>query len=302
MTDASNPLPFDGGISAFFETGAPKDVRASILTSDKKDVLSGTYPYDTWMKKSDYEDEIKALQRELVKMLADVRATGKRIVVVFEGRDAAGKGGTIKRFRENLNPRAARVVALSKPTERERGEWYFQRYVNHLPTEGEVVLFDRSWYNRGVVEKVFGFCTDEQRTHFFDQLPAFEDMLVNEGIQLFKIWLNVGQAEQLRRFLARESDPLKQWKLSSIDVDGLSKWDAYTSAITETLARSHSESAPWTVVRSDDKYRARLNAIRAVLSQIDYAGKDAGAVGAIDPAVTGGPEMLVTGAPDGQTS
>lgn len=291
MTD----LPFDGGISKFFEKEAPKDIRKAVEQGDKKDILSPSYPYKSWMKKSDYEDEINALQRELVRLQSDVGATGKRIVVVFEGRDAAGKGGTIKRFRENLNPRSARVVALPKPTERERGEWYFQRYIKHLPTEGEVVLFDRSWYNRGVVEKVFGFCEDAERTHFFNQLPSFERMLVDEGIQVFKIWLNVGRAEQLRRFIDREKDPLKQWKLSGIDVKGLSKWDAYTDAITETLARSHSDVAPWTVVRSDDKYRARLNAIRAVLSQIDYKGKNTDVAYAPDAKITGGPEMLDTG-------
>lgn len=291
MTD----LPFDGGISTFFKDEAPSHIRKAIKDGDKKDILSPTYPYQSWMKKSEYQDEIKALQRELVKFLSDVNTTGKRIVVVFEGRDAAGKGGTIKRFRENLNPRSARVVALPKPTDRERGEWYFQRYIKHLPTKGEVVLFDRSWYNRGVVEKVFGFCDDAERTHFFNQLPAFEQMLVDEGIQVFKIWLNVGRAEQLRRFLDREKDELKQWKLSGIDVKGLSKWDAYTDAITETLERSHSDTAPWTVVRSDDKYRARLNAIRAVLSQVDYKGRNLDVAHAPDDKISGGPEMLDTG-------
>lgn len=291
MTD----LPFDGGISKFFEDQAPKDIRKAIEHGGKKDILSPSYPYTSWMKKSDYEDEMDALQRELVRFQADVAASGKRVVVVFEGRDAAGKGGTIKRFRENLNPRSARVVALPKPTDREQGEWYFQRYINHLPTKGEVVLFDRSWYNRGVVEKVFGFCSDDQRRHFFNQLPSFEQMLIDEGIFVFKIWLNVGRAEQLRRFLAREKDPLKQWKLSGIDVKGLSKWDAYTDAITETLAQSHSETAPWTVIRSDDKYRARLNAIRAVLSQIDYKGKNVDVACPPDASITGGPQMLDTG-------
>ncbi|WP_417243729.1 polyphosphate kinase 2 [Celeribacter sp.] len=296
MSDSPmSDLPFDGAISKFFDHAAPDHIRTAIENGKKKDILSPTYPYAQWMDKDDYEDQMDALQRELVKMLGDVKATGKRIVVVFEGRDAAGKGGTIKRFRENLSPRAARVVALSKPTEREAGEWYFQRYAKHLPTEGEVVLFDRSWYNRGVVEQVFGFCTDAQRARFFHQLPEFEDMLVSEGIQLFKIWLNVGRAEQLRRFLAREGDPLKQWKLSGIDVKGLPLWDTYSDAITQTLHQSHTETAPWTVVRADDKYRARLNAIRAVLSQIDYAGKDAMQLGEIDTAVCGGPEMILTG-------
>ncbi|SFI85642.1 polyphosphate kinase 2 [Celeribacter neptunius] len=294
MTD----LPFDGAISKYFEKDAPKSIRKAIEDGSKKEILSPSFPYDKWMKKSDYEDEIKALQRELVKMLADVRQTGKRVVVVFEGRDAAGKGGTIKRFRENLNPRSARVVALSKPTEREAGQWYFQRYIDHLPTEGEIVLFDRSWYNRGVVEKVFGFCKDDQRERFFHQLPEFEEMLVSEGIQLFKIWLNVGRAEQLKRFLAREQDVLKQWKLSSIDVEGLKRWDAYTSAIAETMERSHTLIAPWTVIRSDDKYRARLNAIRSVLDRIDYKGKNAENLGQIDGQIVDGPRLLTTGDED----
>ncbi|MCA0045006.1 polyphosphate kinase 2 [Celeribacter litoreus] len=291
-------LPFDGAISSYFQDSAPASIRKAIEDGKKKDILSPSYPYDRWMDKGTYEDELKDLQRELVRMLTDVRETGKRIVVVFEGRDAAGKGGTIKRFRENLNPRAARVVALSKPTEREAGQWYFQRYIDHLPTQGEIVLFDRSWYNRGVVEKVFGFCTDAQREKFFHQLPEFEDMIVSEGIQLFKIWLNVGRAEQLRRFLARESDPLKQWKLSSIDVKGLSLWDEYSTAINETMKRSHSETAPWTVIRSDDKYRARLNAIRSVLSQIDYAGKSEKRLGKIDDKIVDGPEFFLTGDED----
>ena len=199
-------------------------MRDAIKNGSKKDILSDSYPYETPIDKKVYEAELEALQLELVKLQADVKATGKRVVVVFEGRDAAGKGGTIKRFRENLNPRVARVVALSKPSDREAGEWYFQRYVKHLPTEGEIVLFDRSWYNRGVVEKVFDFCKDTQREAFFRQLPEFEDMLVDEGIHFVKIWLNVGRAEQLRRFLSREKDPLKQWKLSWIDVEGLNRW------------------------------------------------------------------------------
>ena len=282
-------LPFDGAISTFFEKEAPDAVRDAIKDGGKKDILSDSYPYDDVMDKDAYEDAIAALQLELVKFQADVKETGKRVVLVFEGRDAAGKGGTIKRFRENLNPRVARVVALSKPSDREAGEWYFQRYIDHLPTEGEIVLFDRSWYNRGVVEHVFGFCTPEQRKHFFRQVPDFERMLVDEGIILKKLWLNVGRAEQPRRFLKRESDPLKQWKLSWIDVEGLKKWDAYSAAIAETFAKSHSDHAPWTIVRSDDKKRARLAAIRAVLSDLDYAGK--GKVEAPDPKICGGPDI-----------
>ncbi|WP_417275249.1 polyphosphate kinase 2 [Celeribacter halophilus] len=298
MPDKPSDLPFDGAISRFFEKDAPKSIRKAVEDGGKKEILSPSFPYDRWMKKDDYKDELEALQRELVKMLADVRKTGKRIVVVFEGRDAAGKGGTIKRFRENLNPRSARVVALSKPTEREQGQWYFQRYIDHLPTKGEIVLFDRSWYNRAVVEKVFGFCTDEEREKFFHQLPEFEDMLVSEGIQLFKIWLNVGRAEQLKRFLAREQDILKQWKLSAIDVEGLKRWDEYTVAIAETMERSHTDFAPWTVIRSDDKYRARLNAIRSVLTKIDYKGKNKGNLGEIDDKIVDGPALLITGDED----
>ena len=283
------PLPFDGAISRYHETEAPEAIRAALREGDDKDILDPAYPYDRWMKKKEYEAEMEALQLELVKLQHDVKETGKRVVVVFEGRDAAGKGGAIKRVRENLNPRGARVVALSKPSETEAGQWYFQRYVEHLPTAGEIVLFDRSWYNRGVVEKVFGFTTDPDRERFFRQLPEFEDMIVTEGIVLVKLWLNVGRAEQLRRFLARETDPLKQWKLSRIDVDGLAKWDDYSAAIRETLDRSHTAVAPWTVIRSDDKYRARLAVIRTILGRIDYAGKDA--PGLPDPRIAGGPDL-----------
>ncbi|WP_425050666.1 polyphosphate kinase 2 [Psychromarinibacter sp. S121] len=284
-------LPFDGAISRYFEKEAPKAVRDEILAHEGKTVLDDDYPYDKRLDREEYEDTLEALQLELAKFQADVKATGKRVVVVFEGRDAAGKGGSIKRFRENLNPRVARVVALPKPTDRERGQWYFQRYVEQLPTDGEIVLFDRSWYNRGVVEKVFGFCTDPERERFFQQLPAFEAMLQQEGIQLVKLWLNVGRAEQLRRFLDREKDPLKQWKLSTIDVEGLKKWDEYTDAIGETLKRSHTVQGPWTVIRADDKRRARIAAIRAVLSKAMYAGKKEKVACDPDPAICGGPEL-----------
>ncbi|MBV1867883.1 MAG: polyphosphate kinase 2 [Marinosulfonomonas sp.] len=284
-------LPFDGAISAFFENDAPKGMRKAIQDGSKKDILSPSYPYKSRMDKGDYQNTIDDLQLELVKLQADVKATGKRVVIVFEGRDASGKGGTIKRFRENLNPRVARVVALSKPSDRETGEWYFQRYVQHLPSAGEITLFDRSWYNRGVVEKVFGFCTDRQREQFFHQLPEFEDMLVDEGITLVKLWLNVGQAEQLRRFRSRESDPLKQWKLSWIDVEGLKKWDDYSAAISETFEKSHTKQAPWTIVRSDDKMRARIAAIQSVLSAIEYKGKNTQIACEADPKICGGPDI-----------
>ncbi|WP_298836012.1 polyphosphate kinase 2 [uncultured Roseobacter sp.] len=284
-------LPFDGAISAFFENEAPDQVRNAIRRQESGPILDISYPHSERLARKPYEKDLAALQIELVKLQAWVKETGARIAIVFEGRDGAGKGGTISRFRTNLNPRGARVVALSKPTETERTQWYFQRYINHLPAAGEIVFFDRSWYNRGVIEPVFGFCTDEQREHFFAQVRPFEDMLADDGIHLVKFWLNVGRAEQLRRMLARESDPLKQWKLSGIDVKGLGKWDAYTHAISDTLKRSHSADAPWTVVRSDDKRRARLNAIRAVLHGLDYDRKDTGALGAIDTKICGGPDI-----------
>lgn len=280
-----------GAITRFFEEAAPEDVRAAINSRGKGEVISDSYPYDTQMDRKAYDKHLAALQIELVKLQADVKETGKRIALVFEGRDAAGKGGTIKRIRMNLNPRVARVVALSKPTEREASQWYFQRYVQHLPAGEEIALFDRSWYNRGVVEHVFEFCTPQQRESFFHQVPHFEEQLVDDGITLIKFWLNVGRAEQLRRFLGREGDPLKHWKLSWIDVEGLNRWDAYTAAISETLERSHTEHAPWTIIRSDDKKRARIAAIQTVLSAVDYDGKDASVIGKIDRRVCGGPDI-----------
>ncbi|KJZ20201.1 polyphosphate kinase 2 [Loktanella sp. S4079] len=284
-------LPFHGGISRFYNEDAPATVREAIANRGKSDIINPDYPYKKRWDKDEYEDALEKLQLELVRMQAWVRDTGQRIAIVFEGRDAAGKGGTIKRFRENLNPRVANVVALSKPTDVEAAQWYFQRYIAHLPHQGQITIFDRSWYNRGVVEHVFGFCNDDQRERWFHQVPAFEQMLIGEGIKLFKIWLNVGQATQLNRFLDREKDPLKQWKLSEIDVKGLSKWDAYSEAIDETLKRTHTQTAPWTIIRSDDKRRARVNAIRSVLTQLDYPHKDTDALGQIDPKVAGGPDL-----------
>ncbi|MBO9408800.1 polyphosphate kinase 2 [Shimia sp. R9_1] len=284
-------LPFDGAISAYFKDEAPKPIRDAIKGADKNDILSESYPHKERLSRKTYEAELEALQIELVKMQHWVKESGARIAMVFEGRDAAGKGGTIKRFRENLNPRGARVVALSKPTEAEQSQWYFQRYINHLPSGGEITFFDRSWYNRGVVEKVFGFTEDADRERFFQQTPTFEQALVDDGVHLFKFWLNVGRAEQLRRFLEREKDPLKQWKLSWIDVEGLKRWDAYTSAIEETLTRCHGLHTPWTVIRSDDKRRARLSAIRTVLHALPYERKDTQAIGKVDTSVCGGPDI-----------
>ena len=286
-------LPFVGEITAYLKNDAPEEVRRLLRAADKDDIIDAGYPYRREMDKDDYEDRMEALQVELVQMLHDVIATGKRVVVLFEGRDAAGKGGTIEALRENLNPRSAYIVALPTPTEREAGQWYFQRYVAALPAAGEIALFDRSWYNRGVVEKVFGFVTKPDREKFFRQLPDFERLLVDDGVILVKLWLSVGRAEQLQRFLDREKDPLKQWKLSRIDVEGLAKWDDYTAAIRETLSLSHSPVAPWTVIRSDDKRRARIAAIQTVLRAVDYVGRDDQVIGLPDPRITGGPEMLV---------
>ena len=279
------------GISRYFEDEAPDDVRDAIESNDGGPILRPSYPYDEKMKGKHYDKDMEKLQIELQKFQRWLKDSGARVAVIFEGRDAAGKGGTIGRITENLNPRTVRVVALPAPSDREQTQWYFQRYVQHLPAAGEAVLFDRSWYNRGVVEKVFGFTTDEKRELFFEQAPGFERMLVADGIYLRKVWLNVGRAEQLRRFLARETDPLKQWKLSSIDVKGLSRWDEYTDAIRETFQRTHSPEAPWWVIRSDDKKRARLAAIRAILGSIPYDGRDEEVVCPPDPKIAGGPEI-----------
>lgn len=288
-------LPFDGAISRHFRETAPKAIRKAIEGAGKDDILGPGYPYREEMKGKDYEALMAPLQIELVKMQADIKATGKRVVVVFEGRDASGKGGTIGALRENLNPRVANVVALPKPTDREAAQWYFQRYVDWLPAAGEMAIFDRSWYNRAMIEKVMGFCTDAQRAKFFRQLPEFEQMIVEEGITFVKIWLEVSQAEQLRRFLAREHDPLKQWKLSQIDIDGLAKWAEYGETIDETMERSHFRYAPWTVILSDDKKRARIAAIQSVLKAVDYQGCSPEVIGKIDRKICGGPKLRPKG-------
>jgi len=284
-------LPFDGAISRYFADEAPKHIRHAIEKAGKKDILSRGYPYREEVGKDEYETRMAALQIQLVRLQADVKKTGKRVVLVFEGRDASGKGGTIGTLTENLNPRGCQVVALAKPSDREASQWYFQRYIDWFPAAGEIVIFDRSWYNRGVVEPVFGFCTPNQKEAFFDQLPGFEEMIVQEGITFLKFWLDVSRAEQLRRMLARESDPLKQWKLSPIDVEGLGKWDAYSEAIGETLTRSHADRTPWTVIRSDDKRRARVAALQTVLHAMDFKGKDADLIGVPDSLICGGPEL-----------
>lgn len=265
--------PFNGAITRFYEEDAPDDIRTAVAQRNGDPILGPDYPYDDRMGRKSYEKRLYALQIELVKLQSWVKMTGQRLAIIFEGRDAAGKGGAIKRFREHLNPRVAQVAALPKPSDTEMGQWYFQRYVARLPSAGEIVFFDRSWYNRAVVEHVFGFCTEAQRETFFAQVGEFEHQLVTDGLILRKLWLNVGRAEQLNRFLARERDPLKQWKLSGIDVDGLRKWDDYTTAIADTFARTHSTHAPWTVIRTDDKRRARLAAIETVLHPLEYDRK-----------------------------
>jgi polyphosphate kinase len=266
-------LPFDGAISAFLKKDAPKSIRKIIEKAGKDGVTDPDFPYPEELKRADYDTQMEALQIELVKLQAWVKETGQRIAILFEGRDAAGKGGAIQSMTENLNPRGARVVALAKPTETEAGQWYFQRYIKELPAKGEIVFFDRSWYNRGIVEHVFGWVKPDARTTWFDQVGPFEAMLKQDGIHLVKLWLHVHRATQLERFLDREKDPLRQWKLSQIDIDGLHKWDAYSDAIKHTLTRTHNDTNPWTCIRADDKRRARLNAIRALLHPLDYARK-----------------------------
>lgn len=252
----------------------------------------GAYPYRHRMLRRTYERQKYRLQVELLKLQAWVKETGQRVVIVFEGRDAAGKGGTIKRFMEHLNPRGARVVALEKPNEVERGQWYFQRYVQHLPTAGEIVMFDRSWYNRAGVEKVMGFCTDAEYEEFFRQVPEFERNLVRSGIHLVKFWFSVSREEQRRRFKERQTHPLKQWKLSPIDLASLDKWDDYTHAKEAMFAHTDTVDAPWTVVKSDCKKRARLNALRHVLLSLPYHDKDPVRVGAVDPLLVGRPDAV----------
>lgn len=254
---------------------------------------SGGYPYEEQIKDKHYEEELTELQIELVKLQRHTNETGGRIVLLFEGRDAAGKGGSIFTFRQYLNPRSVRVVALPKPNEIERGEWYFQRYIKYLPTTGEIVLFDRSWYNRAGVEPVMGFCTEKQQQTFLRQAPCFENMLVEAGIVIFKFWLDIGRAMQLKRFYERRHNPLKLWKLSPIDYAAMEKWDAYTAARNEMFSKTHNDTVPWIAVRANDKRRARINIIRQVLGAVDYAGKDTDVVRRPDPLILGsGPNLL----------
>lgn len=245
----------------------------------------GLYPYPEKMSVEEYEQEKHLLQIELLKVQAWVKESGQRILAIFEGRDAAGKGGTIKRFNEHLNPRAAHVIALEKPTEREQGQWYYQRYIKHLPTKGEMVFLDRSWYNRAGVERVMGFCTEEEHLEFMRQTPQLERMLVNTELHLFKYWFSVSRQEQLRRFHSRTHDPLKHWKLSPIDLQSLDKWDAYTEAKNSMFFYTNTADAPWTTIKSDDKKRARINCMRDFLNRLDYPNKDTSVVHEADPLI-----------------
>ena len=290
------------GLLALLEGAAPDDrkalrkaLRSARPAADEVDPdealapdwRDGGYPYKNLLRRSTYEKEKFKLQVELLKLQNWVKETGARVVIIFEGRDAAGKGGTIKRFMEHLNPRGARVVALEKPTPTELGQWYFQRYVQHLPTRGEIVLFDRSWYNRAGVERVMGFCSDKEYQDFMRQAPEFERHLVSSGVYLIKFWFSVSQAEQRRRFKEREGHPLKQWKLSPVDKASLDKWDDYTRAKEQMFFETDTADSPWTVIKSVCKKRARLNAMRYVLHKLPYDNKDLAQIGKLDPLIVG---------------
>lgn len=299
-----DPARATQALDAILAGASPDDVhmlRRALMKADAKlggsehtpdDELSdgwrtGGYPYRNLMSRKAYEKQKYRLQVELLKLQAWVKETGQRVVILFEGRDAAGKGGTIKRFMEHLNPRGAHVVALEKPSDTEHGQWYFQRYIQHLPTAGEIVLFDRSWYNRAGVERVMGFCSPDEYNEFMRQVPEFERNLVRSGIHLIKFWFSVSREEQRRRFKERESHPLKQWKLSPIDLASLDKWEEYTKAKEAMFFYTDTADSPWTVVKSDCKKRARLNALRYVLHKLPYTNKDIDHIGPLDPLLVG---------------
>jgi polyphosphate kinase len=307
MVSANNPAPGHERAQALLAMlkGASQDdlevLRSALLTdhptttegqTDPDNELAadwrdGGYPYKNLMRRSSYERQKYQLQVELLKLQAWVKETGQRVVILFEGRDAAGKGGAIKRFMEHLNPRGARVVALEKPSDTERGQWYFQRYIQHLPTAGEIVLFDRSWYNRAGVERVMGFCNETEYQEFMRQVPEFERHLVRSGVHLIKFWFSVSQQEQRRRFKEREIHPLKQWKLSPVDLASLDKWDDYTRAKEAMFFDTDTADAPWTVIKSDCKKRARLNAMRYVLHKLAYTNKNVEQINKLDPLIMG---------------
>jgi polyphosphate kinase 2 len=270
--------------------GEPGDADGTALLLDPDDAANTWregYPYDHKMTRREYEEFKRSLQIELLKLQSWVKETGQKVVLLFEGRDAAGKGGTIKRFTEHLNPRGARVVALEKPSERESSQWYFQRYIEHLPAAGEIVMFDRSWYNRAGVERVMEFCTPEEYLEFMRQAPELERMLVRSGIHFVKFWFSVSRGEQRTRFASRQTDPVRRWKLSPMDLASLDKWDAYTEAKEAMFFYTDTADAPWTVIKSNDKKRARIAALRYVLHTLDYADKDTEVVGQPDPLIVG---------------
>jgi len=302
--EPGNSEAVEKALSAIFDGASPDDaavLREALLhrplyvskkgsSPDEQladDWREGGYPYKFLLSRKRYEQQKFQLQVELLKLQAWVKETGQKVVILFEGRDAAGKGGTIKRFMEHLNPRGARVVALEKPSEVERGQWYFQRYVQHLPTAGEIVLFDRSWYNRAGVERVMGFCSNDEYNEFMRQAPEFERNLVRSGVYLIKFWFSVSRQEQLRRFKERKVHPLKHWKLSPIDMASLDKWGDYTKAKEAMFFYTDTADSPWTVIKSDCKKRARLNAMRYVLHKLPYANKSLDQIGAVDPLLIG---------------
>ncbi len=292
------PLPsLDGADTEAVEAGEAGAHRIAELRHDRDAVRkffeTGEYPFKKKMSRQDYERQKAELQVELLKVQEWVRATGQKIVMIFEGRDAAGKGGTIKRFMEHLNPRGARVVALDKPTDRERSQWFFQRYINHLPSAGEIVLFDRSWYNRAGVERVMGFCSPNDYLEFMRETPELERMLVRSGVQLYKYWFSVTRDEQLRRFKSREKEPLKKWKLSPIDRESLDKWDDYTEAKEAMFFYTDTADAPWTIIKSNDKKRARLNCMKHFLSTLSYTDKDHHVIGHPDPLIVGSSQHVI---------
>jgi polyphosphate kinase len=290
MSHATSPNSHSDGRIPGRLIGSADDVAAAgdVSTTDRRLIFhEGAYPYKTKLSDDEYVRRLTELQIELVKVQNWVKETGQRVVVIVEGRDAAGKGGAIKRFIEHLNPRGARVVALDKPNETERGQWYFQRYIAHLPTAGEIVLFDRSWYNRAGVERVFGFCTATEYLEFMRQAPELERMLVNAGIRLFKLYFSISRDEQRRRFQERQTAPLKRWKISPIDAASNDKWDDYTSAKEAMFFYTDTADARWAIIKGDDKRRARINAIRHVVHGLDYPSKDTAVACAPDPLIVG---------------
>lgn len=282
LSESLQDSEFDQALPPFLDLSPDDALNPEILRKLFRDRF---FPYSERLSLNAYYEQIYPLQIEMVKMQNWVKETRQKVVIIFEGRDAAGKGSTIRRMTEHLNPRGARVVALDKPTETEREQWYFQRYVDHLPTGGEIIFFDRSWYNRAGVERVMGFCTDDEYWEFIEEVPNFERMLVRSGIRLIKIYLSIGLIEQARRFKDRETNPLKQWKLSPVDLVAQAKWDAYTEAKEQTFALTHKKIAPWTIVKAEDRLRTRINTMKYVLNHLPYTGKIDDVVGQVDPLI-----------------